>query len=392
MEDERLERISACTLGRIFGYDPRTAKAIIDNMGSARAVFALSREELRVLTGPCSRILERLDARQQEESERLLDALGRMGYGFVPLTSPDYPPLLRECEDAPAGLYVRSGTPLREVFGERKAVAVVGTRDLSPYGREWCVRIVKALSKAKEKPVIVSGFAIGVDGVAHSSALQFGLPTVGILPTGIDDVYPRRHVPLASRMDATPGCALLTDFPPGTGPVAVNFLRRNRIIAGLCGGTILVESKVRGGGMMTARLASGYGRTVLALPGRVDDLRSGGCNLLLREKIAEPLTGTEMLAEALGLGQWQRRRSKDLGEEVRAVFSAGCPETMVADLVRVALQIRAQRGISVEEIAGGTGLEVGSVLSLTGMLETEGFIKTDIFQCCSIDPARLLVR
>ena len=392
MEDGRLEMISACTLGRIFGYEPRTAKAIIDNLGSARAVFALSREELRELTGPYSRILERLDGRQQEVSEKLLDDLERKGFGFVPLTSPDYPPLLRECEDAPAGLYVRSGTPLREVFAQRKAVAVVGTRDLSAYGREWCIRIVEALSKAKEKPVIVSGFAIGVDAVAHFSALQFGLPTVGILPTGIDEVYPRRHTVLASRLDATPGCALLTDFPPQTGPVAVTFLRRNRIIAGLCGGTILIESKVKGGGMMTARLASGYGRTVLALPGRVDDLRSGGCNMLLREKIAEPLTGTDMLAEALGLGQWQRRRSKDLGEEIRAVFGGSCAAEMVGELVRVALLIRSCRGISVGEIAAQTGLGVGSALSLTGMLEAEGFISTDILQCCSIEPSRLLVR
>lgn len=392
MEEERLEKISACTLGRIFGYEPRIARSIIDAFGSARAVFSLSREEIRAFAGPYSKMAEKIGDGGQEASERMLEDLERKGFDFVPITSGDYPGLLKECDDAPAGLYVRGRTCLREVFGGRKAVAVVGTRDISPYGREWCTRIVAALSQAKEKPVIVSGFAIGVDAVAHVSALQCALPTVGILPTGIDDVYPRRHAGLAATLAAIPGCALLTDFPPGTGPVAVNFLRRNRIIAGLCSGTILIESKIRGGGMMTARLASGYGRTVLALPGRVDDLRSGGCNALLRDRVAEPLTGTEMLAEALGLGQWQRRRSKDLEEELRTVFSDGCGPRQVDDLVGVALLIRGNRGISVGEIAERTGMPVPMVLSLTGMLETEGFITTDILQRCCVETSRLLVR
>ena len=392
MEEERLEKISACTLGRLFGYEPRIAKGIIDTFGTARAVFSLGREALREIAGPYSKISEKIDGAEQETSERLLDSLKGRGFDFVPLTSPDYPALLKECDDAPAGLYVRSGTGLRDVFGGRKAVAVVGTRDISPYGKEWCARIVAALAQAKEKPVIVSGFAIGVDAVAHVSALQCGLPTVGILPTGIDDVYPRRHAGLASMLDRTPGCALLTDFPPGTGPVAVNFLRRNRIIAGLCDGTILIESKIRGGGMMTARLASGYGRTVLALPGRVDDLRSGGCNALLRDRIAEPLTGTDVLAGALGLGQWQRRREKDLEEELRAVFAGSCGPRQVDELVDVALLIRGNRGISVGEIAERTGMPVRQALSLTGMLETEGFITTDILQRCCVETSRLLVR
>ena len=125
--------------------------------------------------------------------------------------------------------------------------------------------------------MIVSGLALGVDITAHAAALEGGLPTVGVSPVGIDDVYPRRHVPFVERMCATPGCALVTDYPPGTFPAAFSFIRRNRIIAGLAGSTVLIESRIKGGGMITARLAAGYGRDVFAVPGRIDDIRSQGC-------------------------------------------------------------------------------------------------------------------
>ena len=244
-----------------------------------------------------------------------------------------------------------------------------------------------ALAKTTAKPLIVSGLALGVDGVAHRTALDCGLPTIGIMATGIETVYPWRHTALAERMAATPGSALLTDYPPGTAPVATHFLRRNRIIAGICNATILVESKIRGGGMMTARLASSYDRTVLALPGRIDDIRSQGCNLLIRQQIAEPITGLDELPVQLGLTDRRRRKvAGDPSAAVRQIYAGVLQPDHVQRLVAIVGLIRRQRGISLEEIARATGRPWPEVSADAGILESDGIISMDLLQNCAITP------
>ena len=264
------------------------------------------------------------------------------------------------------------------------AVAVVGTRNITPYGREWCTRIVQALARAPVRPLVVSGLAIGVDITAHRTALDCGLPTVAVLPTGIDAVYPSRHVKDAERIAATPGCALVTDYPPGTPPVRMNFLRRNRIIAGLARATLLVESKVRGGGMMTSRLAASYDRDVFALPGRVDDPLSQGCNLLIRENLAEPVGDPAALAERLGLGAAPRREEPDFTAAVGRYYDReGYPEKERDLLVRLAARIRGRRGISLDELCAATRLPFSTVSRVVSMLEMDGFVSMDLLQHCS---------
>jgi len=353
--------------------------------GTASALFKTPSDDLAEKLGPFSEVVAKLNPDELETSYRELEKLSREGVTFLPLTDPAFPQILRDCEDAPAGLYIRSESAPEEIFSPRPFVAVIGTRDLSLYGKEWCERIVLEMSKAPSRPVIVSGLAIGVDICAHMTALACGLPTVAVLPTGIDDIYPKRHSCAASKIVSSPGSALVTDYPPGTVPLPVNFLRRNRIIAGLCGLTILVESKEKGGGMMTARLASGYGRDVFALPGRVDDVRSSGCNRLLREKIAEPITGLDGLSVMLGLGVWKRGGREDLASEVRACYSRSLPEDQVALLVAVACLVKARRGISIEEICAEIPVSYGDGAALAGMLETDGFIRIDLLQRCSVD-------
>ena len=385
---DNFEKVCACAIARYFTYEPRIAKGIIDALGSARALFELDREALQELTGPFSRLKGLLTEEQLRESERILAGLAECGADFVPIGSEDYPPLLRECDDAPVGLYVRSCRPLREVLGSRQAVSVVGTRDLSSYGLEWTEKIVRALSHTYSRPVIVSGFAIGVDIAAHLEALHSGLGTVAVLPTGIDMVYPSRHSAIARRLAAEPGCALVSDFHPGTAVAKVNFLQRNRIIAGLSCGTVLVESKVKGGGMMTARLANGYGRTVLALPGRIDDLRSGGCNYLLKTKLAEPLTDLDGLSEQLGLGKWRRSRRTDLAAELQSVFGKSQSGETMTLLQRCAFLIKDRRDLSIDELGLALNTEIpvsdASVAFLTGMLEAEGFISIDLAGRCRL--------
>ena len=249
--------VSAIALNAIFGNVPKFSHRLIDALGSAGAVFDLSPQERLELFGPHNPHAAQIGPAALDAAQAEYERLSARGVQFLDIFADGYPQALRECPDAPLLLYVRSSTPAAELFGGRPAVAVVGTRDQSPYGRECCRRIVAALAQAPARPLVVSGLALGVDITAHAAALEGGLPTVAVSPVGVEDVYPRRHTAFAERMCATPGCALVTDYPPGTVPAAFNFLRRNRIIAGLAGATVLVESRLKGGGMITARLAAG---------------------------------------------------------------------------------------------------------------------------------------
>ena len=378
------ETACACALNRIFGYEPRAALALVNRYGSAAAVFERPAGEIDGLLGPFSKYKGMVDKSAPEKEERELEWLEGLGCRFLPYTHPDYPKLLKECEDPPAGLYYKSASSPAEIFGASSYIAVVGTRDASPYGREWCERIVKALAQAPIRPVIVSGLAFGIDVTAHRAALESGLPTIAVLPNGIDDIYPRAHQAIAGDIALTPGCALVTDYPPGTGPVAFTFLRRNRIIAALSGATILVESKAHGGGLITCGLASGYGREVYALPGRIDDFRSAGCNALIAEKTAEAIVNLAGLGAQLGLGRYNLRKGSDLAENVGRRYSA-LPEEERSALLRLAMAVRSNRGASLDELCRLLGMPYSEVAGLAGVLEGDGIICTDLMQRCTIN-------
>ncbi len=316
------EKVALCALNKVFGYHPRLGRELMEKAGSALALFAgpgASAPDSRSpappgpaalgAAAPHPELLAQLTPALLAWAARELDQVRTRGFRFIGLGEEDYPAPLLECEDPPLGLYLNGSSSPAQIFGFRPLVGVVGTRDISPYGRAWCRKLVQALADATVQPAIVSGMAYGADFIAHETALQCGLPTIGVLPTGIETIYPRQHEPLAVRMVGTPGCALVTDYPMGTSPVALNFLRRNRIIAGLVRGVIVVESKTKGGSLMTARYATEYNRDVFALPGRADDLRSAGCNSLIASHMAEIISTPEALVDALGLGRPSRRHA-----------------------------------------------------------------------------------
>lgn len=378
------EKACLCALNRIFGFSPKTGLALISHTGSAADVFRLGSRELEELLGPSSRYKGEITWKAVEEASDELSRLESRGIGFTGWTEEEYPSLLHECEDAPVGLYVRSRTPMDELWKPCRRIAVVGTRDITPYGREWCVRTVAGLSRSKEKPVIVSGLALGTDFCAHKAALESGLATIGVMATGPETVYPHRHREFAERLCETPGCALVTDYPPGTAPLAVHFLRRNRIIAGLSDSTILIESKIKGGGMMTCRLAFSYSRDVYALPGRADDLRSQGCNILIRSKIAEPLTSIEDLTESLGLNRIGAKGRRSVRETVISEYGSRLSPEKAELAINILSRIKEERGITIEELAENTGMSYSMTANITAMLETDGFVSIDLLQRCFI--------
>ena len=385
---ESPEQLAAWSaVNRIFGFAPRTGAALIDHYGSPESLFDADRKELEYLLRHNAGYLDAIVPQTLEKERRELQALMDEGVRMLCIGDERYPSLLKECPDPPAMLYVRSLSPLESIFGNPKRISVVGTRDITSYGKEWCTRIVFAMSSCPAcRPAIVSGLAIGTDITAHLAALDRGLPTIAVMATGIDAVYPFRHGRYAEMISSAPGSALVTDYPPETTPRAINFLRRNRIIAGLSDATILIESKIKGGGMMTCRIASSYDREVFALPGRIGDQCSAGCNELIRNGTAACISEVNSLLDSLGLrhgGKWEKddirmktytfyrdREGADPAEKL----------SIVADIVGRNPDIR------IEDIATAANMEYRDAANAVGMLECDGIVVTDLLRRCSVNP------
>ena len=391
MENIEEERACLCALNRIFGFEPKIGMGLVETFGGASEVFRSSGKDISDALGAYSRTrYAPLISWSAFDSAAIeLERLAAEGCRFVGFGQNGYPPLLRECDDPPLGLYYKGTLPPDEVFGKRPQVAVVGTRSMTCYGRDWCERIVEAMSKADVKPLIVSGLAIGIDVTAHKAALEGGLPTAAVMATGIDGLYPHSNRKTGERIASTDGCALVTDYPPGTEAVRINFIRRNRIIAGISNATILVESRIKGGGMMTARLASSYDRDVFALPGRVDDPLSQGCNLLIRENVAEAVGDVADLVSKLGLGTPSFSSRDDFRTAV-AEHYGDLPQPGLEDILKLAMTVKSRRGISVDELCERLGWPYGKISRLVTTLECDGFVSVDLLQHCHPKMGKLL--
>lgn len=370
-------------MGKIFGFKPKIATTLIEHLGDAREVFRIRRSELELLLGPHSQYIDTIRKSYVYEAAEELERYARLDISFLGCTEEHYPQMLKECADGPVGIYIRSKTHASRLWPEKK-IAVVGTRDVSSYGKEWCSRCIYGMASAGEKPLIVSGLALGTDICAHKTAVEAGLPTIAVMATGPEDIYPYRHRGFAEELYQIPGCALITDYPPGTAPLAIHFLRRNRIIAGLSDATIVIESKIKGGAMSTARLAFSYDRDVYALPGRVDDIRSQGCNMLIRSKIAEPLTSVPELLDSLGINGADTTGHMSDMERLTNTYRKGASSDHINQMALLLRLIRQKRGVTIEELSEQSGLGYSRTVELTSVLETDGFIMTDLLQRCSI--------
>ena len=352
MEKTDYELACISALNRQYGLSPLRGLALLEKYGSASAVPGLN---------PSGEAAE-------------LEWLAARGHRLLSCLDDDYPHLLKEVPDRPIGLYYSGISSARDIFGYERAVAIVGTRDITPYGVQWCRKIVQALARCGNRPVIISGFAIGTDITAQKEALDCGLRTIGVLPCGPESIYPPRHQAIAGRLVETEGCALVSDYPPGTPVYAGNFIRRNRIIAGLADAVILIESKRKGGGLITMDFAVDYARATYALPGRAEDPCSEGCNILIRRNKAELISDTESLIESLGLEQVIRTGATDLLREAIARYGRGSvPE-------RIFSCIKRNRGITADDICLDLNLPYSAVAEGLATLIGDGFVNCDLLQ------------
>lgn len=293
MNEEEIIYSLALTLtpgiGHIWG------KKLVEEMGSATEVFRLRGELPERIPGVSSRVIEALQWREPFERAQQEYAFAMKNrLSCLTFNSEDYPSRLRECEDAPILLFFKGEADLNAL----RIINMVGTRHATPYGTEICATFLRELKALCPDVLVVSGLAYGIDVHAHRNALQNDLPTVGVLAHGLDRLYPLAHRKTAVDMLAHGG--LLTEFMSGTNPDRHNFVSRNRIVAGMCDATIVVESADKGGALITAEIAQGYGRDCFAFPGSVTAEFSQGCNRLIRDNKAALLLSAEDLVQAMG--------------------------------------------------------------------------------------------
>lgn len=279
---------------------PFTARRMVEFFGSAEAAFCAPAGRLRELPRFGDVMQEHFAGLNRvailDAAKRELDFVERNSLRLYLDGDEDYPPLLKECPDAPLVLFYRGDTPLQEFYG-RKWLSVVGSRRMTDYGGGFVKRLLADLAAKGHRLVVVSGLAHGVDGAAHEAALENNMPTVGVLGHGMGHFYPVGHVALARQMLGNGG--LLTEFMSYRNADKGTFLQRNRIIAGLSVATVVVESAVKGGAMVTAQRALDYQRDVLALPGNAGRELSMGCNQLVKRNIASLIENADDLENAL---------------------------------------------------------------------------------------------
>ena len=261
---------------------PQLTRQLMSYAGSARNALHLPAGKLLKIpgVGPATVGILTGKARTQalNQAEAAVRKAEKEGVQLLFYTSKQFPTRLKQLPDAPVLLYYQGTADLNQ----SKILALVGTRQATDYGREQTERLVQGV--APHRPLIVSGLAYGIDIAAHRAALQEGLETVGVMATGLDVLYPTIHRKTAEKMLTQGG--LLTEFPFGTPPDKYNFPSRNRIIAGLSDGTVVIEAAKKGGALITADLAQGYDRDVLAVPGPLGSAASEGCHELIKSNKA----------------------------------------------------------------------------------------------------------
>ena len=360
------EVIAAMTLMRInyFSLSGLTlmyrelgnAQTIIEHHANIRDIFPDASEKL--VNG-----LRNIDeARARAEAE--LEFCQKHGIQPLPMNDEHYPARLRECDDAPLMLFYRGNADLNQ----QRVINIVGTRHCTAYGKDVISRFVRDLKHLCPQLLIVSGLAYGVDINAHRAALENGYETVGVLAHGLDQIYPPRHRETAVKMISQGG--LLTEFFTQTNADKVNFVRRNRIVAGMSDACILVESAARGGGLITARLSRDYNRDVFAFPGRVGDEYSEGCNNLIRNNGAALITSAQDFVEAMGwITDAQLNEARQKGIE-RQLFPSLSPEEM-----QIVGALQKQNDQQINMLSVTSNLPVARLTAILFELELKGVVK-----------------
>jgi DNA processing protein len=338
----------------IYGVGAVRIRHLHDYFGSLETAWFADATDLLAAGLPAAAVEDVQKQRRTLHPDQYLDELQKVGAWVVTPIHEDYPELLKEVPNAPAVLYIK-GTLMPQ---DNLSVAVVGTRKASNYGLEMTRRLTEGL--AQQGVTIISGLARGIDAIAHQEALKNGSRTIAVLGNGIDKVYPSEHRRLAA--DIAEHGAVITEFPPGTDPLAGNFPARNRIISGMSLGVLVIEAPEKSGALTTATFAGEQGRDVFAVPGNVTSPNSTGTNKLIQDGVKLVMDATDILNELNMTYQAVETR-----QVVREVSPDTPLEQQIIDLLVV-------EPLHVDDISRQCGLSIQDVNVVLTLMELKGLV------------------
>lgn len=360
------ETFYAMTLTRISNFNFATALALYRELGSATAIYE-NRADISKVVDDCSpRLIEALRDWKEpmKRAEKEMEFCQKHNIQVLVPADERYPQRLTECADAPLVLYYKGVADLNQA----KIVSIVGTRHCTAYGQGLIRRFMEGLKRWCPTVLVVSGLAYGVDINAHRQALANGYETVGVLAHGLDRIYPPRHRDTAKEMVATGG--LLTEFMTMTNADKPNFVRRNRIVAGISDATILVESAAKGGGLITTNIARSYSRDVFAFPGAVGAQYSEGCNNLIRDNGAMLITNADDFVNAMGWNDDATLQAAMGNGIERQLFpNLSEDEQTIVDL------LRKTNDLQINILSVKAALPINKLTALLFQLEMKGVVK-----------------
>jgi DNA processing protein len=354
------ELIYKIALTLIPGIGDILGKKLVAYSGSAEAVFKQKKSALLKIPGigKCfanAIITQQVFGKAEKEARFISD--NKITALFY--LDEQYPERLKQCADSPMMLYSKGSNNLNAP----RVLGIVGTRNATQYGKDCCNKLVEEL--ASHQVVIVSGLAYGIDICAHRACLKLSVPTVGVLAHGLDAIYPLSHTSIAERM--IEGGALISDYTSGTRPDRENFPRRNRIVAGLCDGLVVVESAREGGSLITADIANSYSRDVFAFPGRSGDPFSAGCNYLIRESKAALVEHAEDIVQMLG---WDEQKKNKIPAQRSLFVELSQEEEAIVNIMRD------KGNIHIDEISALAGIPVFRISAMLLQLEFQAVLKS----------------
>ncbi len=357
---EKDNTIHYLALQSVEGIGPVGARKLLKYFGSPEKIFSQKEKDLLKIKGLGPKLARKIKGGEvYRKAETELKRAIRAGVRIRVISDEDYPENLKHCADAPLVLFCKGEFDLFD----RRLISIVGTRKMTSYGSVFLSKFIRELKKYN--PIIISGLAYGVDICAHRLALQNGLSTIGVLAHGMDRIYPRAHYQTALAMTERGG--LMTEFWMGTSPEKENFVKRNRIIAGLSEATLVVESSGKGGSLITADLADSYHREVFAVPGKTTDQNSIGCNRLIKSNKALMLTEAKDLEYMLNWSPIPHRDDESKNQEQE--FSSEMER-------KVYNNIRIKGRKHVDQIALECECSISVIFSVLLQLELSGKVKS----------------
>lgn len=356
------ERLNMLALNMLPDIGPKRARFLLKHFGTAGAALKAPLKALKQVEEIGEIIGNRFEDGAKtilEKAKKEMAFAEKNGIRIMFFNEEAFPHRLLSCADSPYILYAKGPVNLNA----KKVVSIVGTRKNTEYGQRVTEELVSDLASI-EDIIIVSGLAVGIDGFAHRQSMRSGIPTVGVLAHGLDMVYPPVHKKMAQEMIEHGG--LLTEFPSGTAPEKEHFPLRNRIVAGISDVTVLAESDIKGGAMITAYVAAGYNRDVAAFPGRKYDGKSLGCNHLIKTNVASLITSADDL---LYLMNWSPNKKKK-PTQTQLLINLTPEEQTILEM------LQANDTVHADELYHRTGMNNSQLAIVLLDLEMRGLIKS----------------